>query len=577
MKPRDDQPGERAAFAHQNHDVACRGASIAALRESIPLIQPRFYLIRDRIGHAPLGRGQPGFLALLLDRFGIVAILGADRGPQGNAPRPALARMAHLARFHPHRLGTQLRNRAIDEIEDRLRAAEIALQPELFERTERHHRPIAGFVRQFARIGDGGVDPRVVFLALVREQARLGALKAEDRLLVIADHEHGAKPIARRAKPVEIVLRQRIDDRPLAGIGILRLVDEDVIERPVELVADPLGHFRIAEQGGGARDLVVEIDQPATALHLVPPQREPPPEFEGGGEIFRQCQQRELFANTLATGPHRLDMALVGRVALCQMVEVLGLRAVRDEQRAVEAAQSRKPLRRIACEPRVDRLRTFAPALGVPIAQRREAGVERCGIERTVRTILCQLGLIEIARQAEKLQHLRTHRALPTRAPFPQFARLGAGDQPGLRAIGRQLARQHGERAAIILVRMHNQIGQHFASEQRARTVVHRDRARLQPRFLGKGGEQILRESVDRIDPQPTARTIENLGEQRACPSLRLRIELRADRAQLGRQSVGLHPHPARQRLVDARRHFGGARLGKGEAQDRARLDTGLQ
>ncbi len=37
----------------------------------------------------------------------------------------------------------------------------------------------------------------------------------------------------------EEILRQRLDDAPLDGAGVLRLVDEDVVDALVELVVDP--------------------------------------------------------------------------------------------------------------------------------------------------------------------------------------------------------------------------------------------------------------------------------------------------------------------------------------------------
>ena len=121
VEPRNDQPGERAALAHQNHDVARAGPSLAALGQRVAVFEPRLHLRRDPVRHAALGSGQPGFRTVFLDRFGIVAFLGPDRCPQRHPPGPVFAGVLHLFARHPHRLRADMRHRAIDEIEDHLR------------------------------------------------------------------------------------------------------------------------------------------------------------------------------------------------------------------------------------------------------------------------------------------------------------------------------------------------------------------------------------------------------------------------------------------------------------------------
>ena len=59
---------------------------------------------------------------------------------------------------------------------------------------------------------------------------------------------------------------ERVDDRPLVGIGVLRLVDEDVVGALVELEADPFAHPVDAEQAPRPGDEVVEIGDPGGAL-----------------------------------------------------------------------------------------------------------------------------------------------------------------------------------------------------------------------------------------------------------------------------------------------------------------------
>jgi len=70
----------------------------------------------------------------------------------------------------------------------------------------------------------------------------------------------------------------------LRSIGILRLVDENMIEAPIQLVADPVCLRLVAEQICCAADLVVEIDQPFALLGLVPRKSEGTAEPQGGHE-----------------------------------------------------------------------------------------------------------------------------------------------------------------------------------------------------------------------------------------------------------------------------------------------------
>ena len=87
-------------------------------------------------------------------------------------------------------------------------------------------------------------------LADVGEHVRRRALEAVDRLLLVADREQRARHLA-RAGAGEELLRQRADHLPLHRAGILRLVDQDVVEAAVELVEHPLDRRRGAEQARG--------------------------------------------------------------------------------------------------------------------------------------------------------------------------------------------------------------------------------------------------------------------------------------------------------------------------------------
>ena len=104
-----------------------------------------------------------------------------------------------------------------------------------------------------------------VALARVDEDRRLGALERVDRLLDVADGEQRPRPLDRALAGEELV-DQRIDRAPLLGIGVLQLVDEDVGDPGVELVAHPVAELAVLEQADRVLDEIVEVEQRAHAL-----------------------------------------------------------------------------------------------------------------------------------------------------------------------------------------------------------------------------------------------------------------------------------------------------------------------
>ena len=88
---------------------------------------------------------------------------------------------------------------------------------------------------------------------------RIGALKAVDRLLGIADREQSAPDLA-RAVPGEELVGQGADDPPLIGVGVLCLVDQDVVQPAIELVQDPGRDRRPAHQRRGVQNEIVVVE-----------------------------------------------------------------------------------------------------------------------------------------------------------------------------------------------------------------------------------------------------------------------------------------------------------------------------
>jgi hypothetical protein len=85
------------------------------------------------------------------------------------------------------------------------------------------------------------------------ELRRIGALEAENGLLLVANREDRARfRVVARAFAREEFFRQLAHDVPLLGAGILRFVDQDVIEAAIELVEHPAGCLVAFEQAAGS-------------------------------------------------------------------------------------------------------------------------------------------------------------------------------------------------------------------------------------------------------------------------------------------------------------------------------------
>ena len=98
-----------------------------------------------------------------------------------------------------------------------------------------------------------------------------GVLKRIDRLLLVADREDGANHVARAGAGGEFG-DQPEDDLPLLAAGILRFVDQEMIDAEIELVVNP-GGIDAGEQRQRLVDQIVVIEQAAARLLvLVAPQ-----------------------------------------------------------------------------------------------------------------------------------------------------------------------------------------------------------------------------------------------------------------------------------------------------------------
>ena len=225
--------------------------------------------------HAVAAREPMGAVAKLADGArdgGGGAFGGVPPGRGGARQRPGIlhgGRLRHDERphFHAARLTRPLRmvaHGAPAEHHARLRASpgehRVHRRQHGFRRAEgdveRHILPLPG----------GAANLRRKPVARGVEHGGVGALKAIDRLFGIADRENGAQGVVARAFAGKEFHRQRARHVPLFGAGVLRFVDENMVESAVELEEHPFGAPRPRHEIARGKDQIVVIDPAARAL-----------------------------------------------------------------------------------------------------------------------------------------------------------------------------------------------------------------------------------------------------------------------------------------------------------------------
>ena len=93
---------------------------------------------------------------------------------------------------------------------------------------------------------------------------RRGVLERIDRLFLVADRENGANHVARAGAGGKFG-DQSSDDLPLFAAGILRFVDQEMIDAEIELVVNP-GGVRAGEKCQRLIDQIVVIEQATPRL-----------------------------------------------------------------------------------------------------------------------------------------------------------------------------------------------------------------------------------------------------------------------------------------------------------------------
>jgi hypothetical protein len=116
------------------------------------------------------------------------------------------------------------------------------------DRTQHNLAGAEGMMKaQIAPAPFGTVELTGEIAAHLVEGVRRRALKREDRLLLVADREDGALDIVARAEARGELGSEKTDDLPLLGTGVLRLVDQHVVDAIVELVVHP-GRLAVSQE-----------------------------------------------------------------------------------------------------------------------------------------------------------------------------------------------------------------------------------------------------------------------------------------------------------------------------------------
>ena len=113
-----------------------------------------------------------------------------------------------------------------------------------------------------------GGDGRLKITALALKAARVSALKAEDGLFFIANGKYCARPCfaTRQTGIVKKRIGQCGDDPPLRRAGILRLIDQNMVETIIDFEQYPLRRAMAAQHAVGHRHQIVIIEHAAAVF-----------------------------------------------------------------------------------------------------------------------------------------------------------------------------------------------------------------------------------------------------------------------------------------------------------------------
>ena len=239
-------------------------------------------LLRYTVGQFTIVTSQPAFVDLAFFH----AAIGVDQVPEGHHARTGLTFVLFCFSIETQSFAADRGNGAVDEIEYIVRGTEALPKP-IFPQIARMRPPtqVGSRVRCFPHAFGKTISG-------VPEILRACALEAEDCLFEIADGENRAHRIPTRALAAEEIVGQSLYDLPLRPIGILRFIDEDMVETAIQLVADPVSHCRVRKQVGSTGNKIVEIDKPFARLGRLPLESKCAASRELGHKKIGEVKQR---------------------------------------------------------------------------------------------------------------------------------------------------------------------------------------------------------------------------------------------------------------------------------------------
>ena len=420
-------------------------------------------------------------------------------------------------------------------------------------------------------------DMRPKIVPVHIELHRVCTLKTEDGLLLVADGENGAGERIRlpRAFTGEEILRQLFQDGPLFGAGILRFVDQDVVEPPIQPVEHPGRRVAPLQKALRLGDQIVIVQRRTLRLKRGIAGVRGIGDQDGGFAqrcgpcgparflrlvkalchlVQMVCQIGPRFAQLLAR-QFRPRLVFLGQKDFPRGLECL-CREI-DRQNPVEGVGEIPVRFAAAFEPGGDGGDGFALALQAVA----EIAHHRIGPFATVAAVKPAQGME---------QRAVFRRASADRGFEPPPVHTEGGIQHLLQLLFTGLGNDgvDGARQQKIVLGMFQYEGLRQLHQMLRRLFVQNREAGGDRRLQWKTRQQILAEGVNGLDFQ-AARRFQRLRKQCAGPrQFFAAVGARPDLADFFTQRVIGHQSPGAKLVEQPRRHFRRRRLGIGQAQN---------
>ncbi|ODN68363.1 hypothetical protein A6302_04338 [Methylobrevis pamukkalensis] len=563
---------EAAALAHQHENVA--GADRPAVGEPLAGIQPAAHGGGDPAGEQAGGVEAARLVDRVVPVFGFRRHRDRDLRPDLDKARLAGAhRLVHRAAAVRRQavVGMRRGEHKIHRLHHLGRGAEGEMQ---------RHVGIAGAGRlgAAADIGAHGA-----------EQMRRGALEGVDRLLLVAHGEQGSAVPLVSSFAGKVFAGERRNHVPGLRTGVLRLVDQQVVDALVELVLHPGRRIRARQQPGGTVDEVVEVERAGGGLAGLEAFDHP------GGEPSKRLgplegdERRAPFLQPVQPGDLRgKALFQIGQVG----AHPLGAEArggAGDQPAAVLAQEHVAPgagsLGRVGREPhRVEASGKVEIGRLAGSKLRPQPGKIGAVEHRAFQRFRVDPGEAVTGAGAEPVGKVAQRLRKTAKAFQPAGECLAPGGERRQRRSDRLVAdfrQQPGLRPADEALRrpgrFHDRRVDGGLKAGGAVAFVEHGEAAGNAGFQRKALQQRLAEAVDGLDLEP-AGGLQCPGEQPARARQRLgRRGSALQRGDLGGKRRIVQHGPTAQHLGDAVGHFGGRRLGEGEAEHRAGIGPGEQ